>query len=126
MSLLWKLTDQSSISVSQCGSYYFQHLLHQAPHRPVDHHTVQPHLQVHHRIALVHHPVNHQQVKNLPLNLILYMKLIVADVWDRRANKAFHLDLALLTSLECTLNSGFSCLNTEKIQNINFLHNLLT
>ena len=42
------------------------------------------------------------------------MLRICGGLCDRRANKAFHLDLALLTSLECTLNSGFSCLNTDK------------
>ena len=41
------------------------------------------------------------------------MLRICGGLCDRRADKAFHLDLALLTSLECTSNSSFSCYNTE-------------
>ena len=38
---------------------------------------------------------------------------ICRGLCDRRTNKAFHLDLALLTLLKWTAKSGFSCLNTE-------------
>ena len=44
---------------------------------------------------------------------VTWLLRMCGGLCDRRANKAFHLDLALLTSLECTSNSGFSCLNTE-------------
>ena len=53
----------------------------------------------------------------------LIMSCLVCLVWT---TLFFHLDLALLTSLEWTSNSGYSCLNIEiKIQSINILHNLL-
>ena len=42
-----------------------------------------------------------------------HMLQICGGLCDRRANKAFHLDLTLLTSLEWTSNSVFFCLNTE-------------
>ena len=50
----------------------------------------------------------------------IYMLQICGGLCDRRANKAFQLDLALLTSLECTSNSGFPCYNTE-----NTIHKLI-